>query len=592
MKLDHGAIGNGRVIALVGPDTSIDWLCLPRFDSPSIFARLLDEERGGSFAFEPMDLISSSMAYLRNTNVLRTEVITTQGRYEVVDFAPRLPTGLSVDAPPEIHRLVRPLDGTPRIRVRFDPRPDYARATPVIIPEGQGIEIRGGAISTYLRTNVPPPYLERGQIIRVDRPLFFVLSAGRATTYDSSAAVTNAMEVTVKGWRAWVRTTALPSFAQEAVMRSALCLKLHAYNDTGAIIAAATTSIPEAVGTERTWDYRFCWLRDAAFVVEALRRLGHLGEGEAFVRFLRDVAEAGPLQPLYGIGGERELTEERLDHLAGFEGTQPVRVGNAAYTQVQTDLMGEMVLCLETLLTDPRVVHEDPTIMGMIEQLVDEAIAKYEVQDTGLWEYRTMPRHYTFSKAMCWVAANRGAELAGVYGKSDRAAQWAAWAQLQRERILTEAYSESLGYFTQALGGRHPDASNLLLPTLGLLDARDPRFVSTVRAYERMLVDRGLMLRYRHDDDFGETTSAFTICSFWWVEALAMMGEVDEARDRFQQILAYANPLGLFSEDVEPSNGRLLGNFPQAYTHVGLIHAAITIGELLDSRTQHFRAWS
>jgi len=228
MKLDHGAIGNGRVIALVGPDTSIDWLCLPRFDSPSIFARLLDEERGGSFAFEPMDLISSSMAYLRNTNVLRTEVTTTQGRYEVVDFAPRLPTGLSVDAPPEIHRLVRPLDGTPRIRVRFDPRPDYARAAPVIIPEGQGIEIRGGAISTYLRTNVPPPYLERGQIIRVDRPLFFVLSAGRATTYDSSAAVTNAMEVTVKGWRAWVRTTALPSFAQEAVMRSALCLKLHA----------------------------------------------------------------------------------------------------------------------------------------------------------------------------------------------------------------------------------------------------------------------------------------------------------------------------------------------------------------------------
>jgi GH15 family glucan-1,4-alpha-glucosidase len=487
---------------------------------------------------------------------------------------------------------VRPLEGTPRLRVRFDPRPDYARATPVIVPEGQGIEVCGGGIRAYLRTNVPPPYLERGQVIRVDRPLFFVLSAGRATTYDSSAAVTNALEVTVKGWRAWARTTALPSFAQEAVLRSALCLKLHAYNDTGAIIAAATTSIPEAVGTERTWDYRYCWLRDAAFVVEALRRLSHLGEGEAFVRFLRDVADAGPLQPLYGIGGERELVEERLDHLAGFEGTRPVRVGNAAYTQVQTDLMGEMVLCLETLLTDPRVVHEDPTIMGMIEQLVDEAIAKYEVQDTGLWEYRTMPRHYTFSKAMCWVAANRGAELAAVYGKPDRAAAWGAWAQVQRERILTEAYSESLGYFTQALGGRHADASNLLLPTLGLLDARDPRFVSTVRAYERLLVDRGLMLRYRHDDDFGETTSAFTICSFWWVEALAMMGEVDEARDRFQQILAYANPLGLFSEDVDPSNGRLLGNFPQAYTHVGLIHAAITIGEVLDSRTQHFRAWS
>lgn len=592
MKLDHGAIGNGRVIALVGPDTSIDWLCLPRFDSPSIFARLLDEDSGGCFKFDPVDPLALKMAYVRNTNVLRTEVETREGRLEIIDFAPRIPAGLSVDAPAEIHRLVRPLEGTPRLRVTFDPRPDYNRQLPGIVPDAQGIEIRGGPLSTFLRTNVPPPYLEGGQAVRVDRPLFFVLSAGRSTVYDTSAAVAGALEATIKGWRAWARTTSLPSFAPEAVLRSALCLKLHAYNDTGAIIAAATTSVPEALDSERTWDYRFCWLRDSAFVVEALRRLGQLGEGEAFVRFLRDVAEAGPLQPLYGIGGERELVEQHVAQLRGFEGTGPVRIGNAAYTQLQTDLMGEIVLCLETLITDPRLVFDDPSIMGVIEQMVTEAISKWDMEDTGLWEYRTMPRHYTFSKAMCWVAANRGAEVASVFGRTAQAEAWATWAAHARDQIFARAYNPQLGYFTQSFDGRHADASNLLLPTIGLVDPKDPRFISTVRAYEKVLVDGGLMLRYKHDDDFGKTTSAFTICSFWWVEALAMMGEVDEARALFERLLQYANPLGLFSEDIEPGTGRLLGNFPQAYTHVGLIHAAITIGELLDARTGHFRAWS
>jgi GH15 family glucan-1,4-alpha-glucosidase len=592
--LDHGAIGNGRVLALVAPSTDIEWLCLPRFDSPSVFAALLDREQGGRFGFVPTGADPSFvMQYVANTNVLRTTVSAADGVFDVLDFAPRLPQGLGVDAPIEIVRLLVPRSGTPHFQVRFDPRPDYARADAQLSQAPHGLEVRGGAAPIHLRSNVPAPYLTNGMAIRLDQPRFFVLSYDHPSTIDSPAAAQYALDQTIAGWRVWAKTCALPSFAEAAVLRSALCLKLHVFEATGAIIAATTTSIPEALGTERTWDYRYCWLRDSAFVVEALRRLSHLTEGEAFVGFLRDVAEQGPLQPLYGVGGERDLPEIHLDHLSGFGNSKPVRIGNAAYLQQQHDLMGEMVLCLETLLTDPRVITDNVAeVLSLVERLVQEAMAAADVDDTGLWEFRTRLRPYTFSKVLCWVAAHRGARLARANGRSDLADKWDAWAETFHQKIMAGAYREDLGFFTQALHGEFPDASLLLLPTLGFIDARDPRFVSTVKAYERLLVEDGLMLRYKHPDDFGETTSGFTICSFWWVEALAMSGDLDRAVTIFERLLAYANPVGLFSEDVDPATGRLLGNFPQAYTHVGLIHAAITIGELLEARDGRFRAWS
>jgi GH15 family glucan-1,4-alpha-glucosidase len=281
-----------------------------------------------------------------------------------------------------------------------------------------------------------------------------------------------------------------------------------------------------------------------------------------------------------------------LDHLSGFAGGKPVRIGNAAALQKQNDLMGETVLCLESLLVDPRIVPSDPEgLFKLVEKLVEDAIAASPTMDTGIWEFRTNLRHYTFSAVLCWVAAYRGARLARKFGRVALAERWERWAEAEHERIMGDAYNEKLGYFTQALKGQHPDAANLLLPTLGFINAKDPRFVSTVRAYEKLLVENGLMLRYRNPDDFGQTTSAFSICSFWWAEALAMMGELDEAMAVFQRLLAYANPVGLFSEDVDPRTGQLMGNFPQAYTHVGLIHAAITIGELLEARDAKFRAW-
>lgn len=591
--LNHGAIGNGRVLALISPSTHVEWLCLPRFDSPSVFARLLDANHGGSFGFEPTGRAQIEMQYLTNTNVLQTRVTASDGSFDIYDYAPRVLAGLGVDAPVELHRVLVPREGQPHIRVHFDPRPDYARATPEIIEVAHGLDIRGGPLSLHLRSNVPASYLKNDLGIRLDEPRFFILSCGAPSPLDSMPAVQQVLQHTIDGWRAWAKTCAIPSFAGREVLRSALCLKLHAFVETGAIIAASTTSIPEAIGTERTWDYRFCWLRDAAFVVEALRRLSHLAEGEAFVRFLRDVAERGTLQPVYGIGGERDLPEEHLDHLAGFAGSRPVRIGNAAYLQTQHDLMGEMVLCLETLLTDPRVVNDDITsVFELVERLVEDAIAVSHVDDTGLWEFRTRLRPYTFSKVLCWVAAHRGARLARLAGRDDLAERWDQWATTQQAYILEAAYSPALGFFTQTLHGEHPDASLLLLPTFGIVDARDPRFVSTVRAYERLLVRNGLMLRYQHPDDLGETTSAFSICSFWWVEAVAMMGEVERAVEIFNRLLTYANPLGLFSEDIDPRTGQLLGNFPQAYTHVGLIHAAITIGELIESREARFRAWT
>ena len=593
--LHHGAIGNGRVLALISPTTAIEWLCLPRFDSPSIFGRILDRTDGGTFGIFPESGETvGKQHYLPNTNVLRTEFDDGVNAWEVIDFAPRVPKGLGVESPVEIIRYFRPLRGRPRVRVVFDPRPNYGRCQAQIVPQGDGVEVQGCGVPVHLVTNVPMSFVLNSHSFSLDHPHWFALRCGALSSTPGIPDVLHLLGQTIAGWRAWAKTLSLPTFVPTAVLRSALVLKLCTYEDTGAIIAAATTSIPEAVGTERTWDYRYCWLRDAAFVVEALRRLGHLNEGERFIRFLRDVAEEGPLQPLYGIGGERHLPEEILDHLRGFAGTKPVRVGNAAAEQRQNDLMGELVLCLETVLTDPRVVIEDrgAGYFPLIQRLVEESIAAAPTLDMGIWEFRTMLRPYTFSRTMCWVAVQRGAVLARLFGREDLAQKWEAHAASERKLILKRGYNEKLGYFTQGLDGQHADASSLLFATLGLLRARDRKFISTVDAYGELLTRNGLMLRYNNKDDFGETTSAFTICSFWWAEALALAGRLDEAVEVFNRVLAYANPLGLFSEDIEPDTGRLLGNFPQSYTHVGLIHAAMTISELLEARDGRVRAWT
>jgi GH15 family glucan-1,4-alpha-glucosidase len=592
--LHHGAIGNGRVLALVAPTSAIEWLCLPRFDSPSVFGRLLDAEHGGTFRVlgRGKKELAGTISYLPNTNVLSTRFVDGDDEWEVIDFAPRVMRGTTVDVPIEIIRLVRPIRGVPHISFDLDPRPDYARAPRVVVPSGAGLAIEGAGGPLTVFTNLSRELFAPGNEIPLRGPVYTVITWGRRPERPTMAEINLLLDETIIGWRTWAKSCALPWFAAEKVLRSALCLKLHAFHDTGAIIAAATTSIPEAMGTPRTWDYRYCWLRDAAFVVEALRRLSHLSEGEQFIRFLRDVADAGPLQPLYGLAGERDVPEIMLPHLAGFGGNGHVRIGNAAAIQKQHDLMGELVLCLETMLTDPRLVVGDrEQFFTLIERMVEDAIQLAPVPDMGIWEFRTLLRPYTFSRAMCWAAIDRGAAIARKFGRASEAARWAEVAEREKAEILTRAFNPELKMFTQALDGTYADAANLLLPTIGIIDARDPRFLSTLDAYERDLGAAGLLRRYVNPDDFGATHSAFTICAFWWAEALALAGRLDEAIAVFERVCRFANSLGLFSEDVDPATGQLLGNFPQAYTHVGLVHAACTISEILEVREGRTRAW-
>jgi GH15 family glucan-1,4-alpha-glucosidase len=593
-SLNHGLIGNGSLLALVSPTSAMEWLCLPRFDGPSVFARLLDERSGGVFRILDGDReVAGEMGYLANTNILRTRFTQEEGSWELIDFAPRLPKCWNEEAPIRLVRLLRPLGGRVRVSIDFDPRLDYGRDPTRILVLHDCLEVTGQGGPLFLQTNLPVSYIAARRQFTLDGPVFLSLSYGGAQPMTLSR-VLQELELTCGGWQQWSKTCGLPLFKPELVLRSALCLKLHIFEDTGAIIAAATTSIPEAMGTERTWDYRYCWLRDAAFVVEALRRLGHLREGERFLRYLLNVAETGPLLPLYAVDGNPAAPEAILGHLAGFGGQGPVRIGNAAGLQRQHDLTGELVLCLETLLRDPRLVHDRDNLrfFPLVRRLVEEAIARAPQPDTSIWEFRSPIRNYTFSRAMCWAAIHRGAALARSIGESDLAATWEAIAETEKAVILKHGYNSELGYFTQTLGGADPDAAMLLLPTLGLIEPKDPRFLSTLDRYAERLTVGGLMLRYRNVDDFGVPTSAFTICSFWWAEALALAGRLEEAVEVFERICAFTNPVGLFSEDIDPPTGRLLGNFPQAYTHVGLINAAITISGLLEARDGKVRAWS
>lgn len=591
-QLDYGLIGNCQVSALISKTGSVVWCCMPRFDAPSIFASLIDSdsEEAGIWSIEPADMDAGGrwetrQFYVRNTNVLVTQYSSTGSdlAFEIVDFMPRFEREYSYYRPAQLIRVVRPLRGLPRVRVKLRPRFEYGKEVPKIVPMSSGVAYQGHNQTLYLKSDASISHIIQETAFELKESKHFVLSYGTPFQQPLKFAIEEQLDRTIAYWRMWAKHCNIPFEFQNEVIRSALALKLHIFEDTGAIIAATTTSIPECGEPGRTWDYRYCWLRDAYFVVTALNKLGQFDEMEQFIQYLQNICASEPgrqLQPVYGIGGEKELHEDQLGWLRGFKGLGPVRVGNAAYKMEQHDVYGEMVLAITPTFFDRRLDRTDQgQALRNVQQLVEQAIQCFELPDAGIWEFRGKKEHSVFSKLMNWAAVDRGVRIAGHIGRHDLVADWAPVREKMRQSIESRGWNDLRGFYSQNYGGDTADASILLVPAINFVSYRDERFQKTIDAYERMLrVKRGVY-RYRNADDFGVPKTTFTICAFWMADALWGAGRKAEARELFSQVLHQANHLGLFSEDMDPETGELWGNFPQTYSHVGLINTAMRISQ-------------
>ncbi len=582
---DYALIGDCHSAALVARDGSIDWWCAPRFDSPSAFARLLDPE-AGHFAVRPVEPFEVEREYLADTMVLRTTFRTAAGTLHLTDALALEPGARGHDigllSPHAIVRRAEVSAGRVEVAVEFAPRPEYGLVVPVLERVDAGIRTRGGATALLLATGVQ---LELDGATAWARTL---LADGEQATFTVHHGLTRscfepldagwALEDTAAGWRSWVADHAgYEGPYRDAVNRSALVLQALTYQPSGAIVAAPTTSLPEILGGEANWDYRFAWLRDASLTLRALWVAACPDEGQRFFEWM--AAAVGPqrdrhVQIMFGVEGERDLTEHELDHLAGYGDSRPVRVGNEAWRQRQLDVMGEILEAAHVLRDqlDP----DDALTTGFLCDLAERAADGWRDTDAGIWEGREGERHYTSSKLMCWVALDRAVKLAPQLGPSARAGAWAAARDEIRVAILEQAFDEHGGVYAGAFGSDRLDASVLLMPIMGFLPAHDERMRATIDAIDRDLADGGLVKRWTGAD---EDEGAFVICSFWLANCLAQAGELDRAREVFERVLGHANDVGLLAEEIDPRSGALLGNFPQAFSHVGLINAAWSIDQ-------------
>lgn len=581
--MELGIIGNCQYSALIDTHGDVKWLCWPRFDSSFIFGGLIDEDRGGGFKISPPSGEKGQQEYIANTNILKTTFTSNNGSFEVTDFAPRFIQYERSYKPKMLIRMVKPISGKPLCKVSIATKAEYGEISGTPSLESNHMQFHNLGAPVRLTTNAPLAYIEESRAFLIDRPFYFVLTYGIPLEDKLAETCESFLERTKTYWQTWVKHSYLPEVYQKEVARSALVLKLHQYEDTGAIIAATTTSIPEAKGTVRNWDYRFCWLRDALFSLTALQRLTQFEELEKFIIYLQNVVEESrnsscELQPVYGISGEKELTERILSHLKGYQGHQPVRIGNQAYQHKQFDVFGEMLIAICPLFLDERFLDEGKSLpIDLVTHLLSRIEKVLEVEDAGLWEFRGKAQLHTFSILMHWAGANLAEKIAR---KCDPSLEKKAH-QLKikaRDIINSQCWSTSLGSFTQAAGSEDLDASLLMMVNMGYLKPDDPRALQLVNAIRSHLShDSGFLHRYKATDDFGDTNNAFLICSFWLVEALAHLGKKDEARQLFERLLACSNHLGLYSEDVDPDTNELWGNFPQTYSHVGLINAAFTL---------------
>ncbi|TLY50678.1 MAG: glycoside hydrolase family 15 protein [Gammaproteobacteria bacterium] len=569
-SLDLGIIGNGSIAALIA------------FDGDPVFCALLSPRTHDAGYFDiALDGESAhSQRYLDNSAVLVTELASSDGSaIEITDFAPRYKQYGRYFHPMSLIRSVRPIAGAPRITLRLRPLADYGAQRPERTFGSNHLRFLLDGVVLRATTDAPLPMLRDELPFLLDREIHIVLGPDEVLT-DAPARHARAMrEATLDYWRDWVRYLSIPAEWQEAVIRAAITLKLSQYEGTGAIVAAMTTSIPEAPGTQRNWDYRYCWLRDAAFVVRALNRLGATRSMEEYLRYIFNLAVSadGALAPVYGIHFERELIEREAEHLAGYRGMGPVRVGNDAWRQRQHDAYGSVVLAATQLFFDHRLaVSGDAAAYARLERCGEAAWRLREQADAGLWEFRSRALVHTYSSTMCWAACDRLARIASALHLDERATLWRERANEIRTLILSRALHRD-GHFVDAFDGNGLDASLLLLADLGFVAYDDPRYRATVDVIGRELRRGDHMFRYIAPDDFGAPETSFAICSFWYVDALAATGRVAEARALFEHLLTRRNPLGLLSEDLHPATGELWGNFPQTYSLVGLINSAMRL---------------
>jgi len=591
---DYGIIGNMLSAALVAKDTSIDWCCLPRFDSPSVFAAILDDEKGGRFSIKPQMPFESRQSYLTDTNVLQTTFQTETGIVTVTDFMPCYPDfrGRPVKLH-EIHRLVDCTHGEMALEVVFDPKLDYARGKTLLDISKNGVTAKNGTESIALSSSIPFTIRENqalGQfILREGTKAGFVLRYG--SNKPRSLAVCNSVGKlvdTTDYWKWQAEGCTVSGYWREAIVRSYLALHLMVYSPTGAIVAAPTTSLPEDIGSERNWDYRYTWLRDASLTINAFVYLGHEEEANGFMNWLLSVCDkCGPkAQILYDIDFQDPLDEKILDHLKGYRDSRPVRIGNGAYQQRQLDVFGEV---LEAAYNHLNIGgHISRRAWRLLESFVNAACVLWQQPDSGIWEVRGGPYHFVHSKLMCWVAVDRGIKIAEKLGHRKNLKYWRKTAQEIRDDILNRGWNPQRQAFTQHYDTPALDASNLLMPLFGFLPVSDERIKSTINRTVAELNWNGLMRRYRTeetDDGLRGSEGAFLWCSFWLARNMLRLGRLDDAIALYERLLNFSNHLGLFSEMVDPASGEALGNFPQALTHLAVIITGIELARAMAKKS-------
>jgi GH15 family glucan-1,4-alpha-glucosidase len=591
---DYAAIGNLLTAALVSRDGSIDWCCLPEFDSPSVFAAILDAGKGGRLAVSPREGEPTTQCYRPYTNVLETAFRSAAGRILITDFMPldgRIAHCEEPKTEPEIHRLVACEGGECTIEIEWSPRPGYAQRVPDVAQTEDGFRARDGTSTMWLSLSAPlqDPSLVDGTVrgvvtMRPGDRLAVVAALGDRSPNASRTDTEKLLRQTTASWREWIfdrrvkRRWAKSGPMRDAVIRSELALKLLTFPRSGAICAAATTSLPEEIGGERNWDYRYSWIRDAAMTVQALMSIGHREEAADFLYWAADAVKADEegnreLHIMYTLDGGRIPDERILDHLSGHRGSRPVRIGNAAAHQRQHDVYGELMAAAFEYVH--RGCSIEPELGSFLSRVADQASLAWREPDDGIWEVRSGARHFVFSKVMCWVALDRAIRLAKYGQLKGNVERWTTERDAIRDEVLERGYDEEVGAFVQSYDTKALDAANLLIPVMEFLPPDDRRVIGTIdRTIEQLSTD-GFVYRYLTDDGVPGHENAFIICTFWLVDALALAGRTAEARALFEKLLAAVNHVGLLSEEVDPRTGELLGNFPQGFSHIGLINSAL-----------------